>query len=164
MRRKPTNLERNFLPGRDGELGCGMKVLAAKLDRGTQAEGVGAGDGDDTVIGPSHPRNDRTVIEANRQRHFHRHFAALTDHLAQDIMRLRRGRHAVDERDGTGFCFKSCFQDEGVFPVAPMDLLDRAVGRYQPVAVFIGAEERGEASGGIETGKAEPIYGTLARN
>ena len=58
MRGIPTNLERNFLSGGNGELGRGMKVFAAKLDRSAQAEGVRSGDGDETVIRFAHPGND----------------------------------------------------------------------------------------------------------
>ena len=113
-----------------------MKVFAAKLDRRPQADSVRPRDGDDAFVSFAHPGDDRSVIKANCQLHFHWHFAALTDNLTQEIRSVSSGSHAIDQRYGAGFRFEGRFQDKGVFAIAAMDALDRAVGCYQPIAIF----------------------------
>ena len=63
MRRIPTNLEWNFLPGRNCELGGGTKVFAAKFDRCTQAESVRPSDGDDTKASLAHAHEMRFLLD-----------------------------------------------------------------------------------------------------
>ena len=126
-----------------------------------EAEAVGAGDRDASVIDAPHPRDDVPVVEADDELRAHLHAApdALDD--AHDVRRTVARRHEVVDAHGAVVVLPRRLEDEGVTAVSTRR---RAAGRRreQPAAVLGVTEQRGEAGAGVEAGEAEPVDRTAA--
>ena len=106
------------------------------LDRCSEGEAVGAGDGDPPVVDAPNPRDRRAVVEADDELRAHVHLAPQAFDDAHDVRRLAAGRHEVDQADRAGIGLPVRLEDERAWPVAATCLPRIAAGRDDPPAVI----------------------------
>jgi hypothetical protein len=100
VRRVPGEDERDALAGLDVELGDRVHVLADELDGRREQKRVRTGDRQRALGDTANPRDDRAVVEADRDVGAHADAApeALDD--PDDVGRLAADRHEVRHPDG----------------------------------------------------------------
>ncbi len=155
--RVPGDVEGKALSGVDVELGNGLEVLAARLDRAGQTQHVGAGDGGDAAVFRAHPGDQGPVVEAGDELGAHPHLAAHAFDDAHEVGEVAAQRHEVDEANDAAVHFQLGLQNQGVAAVAAAHAARFAHRGDEPAPVFRPAEQRGEAGPGIEAGKAQPV-------
>src|SRR4029079_15526879 len=69
VRREPRQRERDPRTGPQDELGYRRHLLSVHFDRRPKAETVRPGDRDMRIFDPSHPRDDRPVVERDYHSH-----------------------------------------------------------------------------------------------
>ena len=164
MRGRVGQRKRHALTFAHGELGDGLHVLAAQLDRRAQHRGVRANDRLDAavVLQAIDPRNRKTVIEAQHQFHLHAHRAAFADDDPHHLRPAVARRHEIDQRDRAFGRFEIGFKDQRFAAITARNfwrcIRDR---RNQPAAVVGRAEQGGEAGAGVEARPAEPVDRTV---
>src|SRR5215218_2752372 len=97
------------------------------------------------------------VIEPEPQLGAHRDRAADAFHDAYDVRRLVARRHEIDHPDRSTGGGPLGLQDQGVAAVVPAVLRVAVAWADLPVAVLVGAEQRGEAGRRVEPGGAQPV-------
>ncbi len=159
VRGLPGQHERHLLAGPDGELRAGALVLTEGVHPGRhpQPGRVGAGHRDPVVVGAPHPGHDPAVVEAQPQLPGHLHRAAQTLHDPDQSRVAVALRHEVDHPNGPGGGLPVTLQHQRAVQVAAPRALPGPGGREPPAAVPLVAEQCGEATGGVETGQAEPV-------
>ncbi len=157
VRGEPGEDEGNAVALGDGERGERTQVAALERDRCVQCHRVRACDGDECAVDAPDPRDDRAVVEAERE--LHAHLDATADSL-DDADEIRFGlarRHEVDEPNRAGVGLELGLEDERVAPVATARRAKLALGLQRPVPVLGVAEQRGEDGPGVEPRQAEPV-------
>ncbi len=149
----------------DGELRHRGHVLAADFGARAQDRHVGAGDGAQGVaVQPGHPGHGGAVAEAQHQLHAHGDFAGDAAHEANDVRSLSSRGHEVEHPHDAVRSLEQGLEDQGVLQVAAADVADLANRRDLPAAVALVAEQGGETGVGIESGPAQPVDRTFARD
>src|SRR5437588_2808400 len=166
VRGEPRKRERDALPFPDRELCDGPKVLTPHVDGCPKAETVRAGDRDARIasVHPLNPGDDRAVVEPDDQFGAHPDGSADAFDDPHDVRRRLARRHEVDHADRAARRLPVGFQNERLVSIPPARRVNRFVGLDHPAAVFLVPEQRCEACGGIETGKAEPVDRAVARD
>ena len=134
----------------DIEIGHRGEILATQWYRGAQPGRVGAGDRDQIVVVPAHPRHDMAVVEAQSQVHVHRHRPGDTFDDAHDVGLGASGWHEVDEAHRAFIGVPLGFEDQRVAPVAAARRAPTLGGRDLPASCFAVPEQRGETGRGVE--------------
>ena len=154
--------------GREGERVAGVDlevVDVAVVDRdreagSTQHQLVGPGDRGDDLLAPDdaalHPRLDLAVVEPHDPFVLHPHRAADPGEDADQVGTFVGGGHQVEEGDDPGVGRERRLERGRLSDVPPGDLVV-AMRAQLPVAVIGGAEDRGEAGGGVEARQAQPV-------
>ena len=164
VRRVPRQHERDAIAGGDLEVGDGVEVPADQLDRGREEERVGPGDGEQAVLAPADPRDDRAVVEPDAQAHLHRDGSldALDD--AHDVRRLAARRHEVDQPDGAVLARELGLEDQRVVAVPAPGRRDLAAGlsHHRPFSSL----PRSAAKHAPESkrGKQQPVDAAVPRD
>ena len=138
-----------------------MKVLAMRLDVGTEVQGSGTGDGPDAFLGMTDPGDDSTVVKADAQFHPHAHLPPLPLHQPDHICRLGPWWHAIDQLDFPCVRDKVGFEDQGAVTVTATPLSDTPCWHDAPAAVILCAQQSRKARGGIKPRETEPIDGPV---
>ncbi len=127
-----------------------------------KTQAVPAGHHGQAVTGALHPRHDRAVVEADDQFQLHVDgaFPALDD--AEDGGVHGVGRHEVDDGHRAPGGAVDRLQHQGVGVIGAGHLLGGLDGRDQPAAVAGLTQQRGEAGGGVDAGRAPPVDGSAA--
>ena len=157
VRREPREHERHGVALVDGELGDVTEILRLHRDRRVQAERVRSADGLEHSVLRLHPRDDRPVVEADDELGPHRDPAANALHQAHDVDVLVADRHAVDDANRSFGSLELRLEHESAVAVAPARRPAARGGRDLPVAVLLGAEQRGKACVRVEPRCAEPV-------
>ncbi|GJE46333.1 hypothetical protein AEGHOMDF_5536 [Methylobacterium soli] len=122
---------------------------------------VGPGDGAQVApLVAGNPGDGRAVVEAQRQIHPHGDPPVHTLDEA-DQVRAVADRHVVGDQDFALPGRVAGLEDEGAVAVASAGLDVLRHGRETPEAVLWRAEQRGEAGGGVEVRKAQPVDAAL---
>ena len=83
-------------------------------------------------------------------------------HDAEDVGVGAPGGHEIDEADGPLGGLEGGFENQRVVAIAACGLKLSLRRSDLPVAVFLGAEQRGKAGIGREVRPAEPVNGAIA--
>ena len=83
---------------------------------------------------------------------------------SDQLRRSRAGRHEVDESHRAAVRVVLSLEDERPRTIAALDSLDLGFGRQHPAPMVERSQERGEASGRIESRKTEPVDRTVPPN
>jgi hypothetical protein len=150
----------------DGELGGGVEVFSVNGNGSVKDGDCGTGDGANSVFNCRDPGDGAAVVETQGDCHGEIHAAANALDDADDVgiasgVVLADG-HEVDEADGTVIVFEDGFEDKGVVAIFACGFRAFSRGGDFPVAVFLGAEQGGEAGRGGKVRPAEPVDGALA--
>ncbi len=148
-------------PGSDDEVGDRLQAGPMGVDGGAQDDGVGAGNGSERAVDMADPRDDRAVVEADREVHAHRDAPgdALDD--AHDVDAVLSDRHAVGHGDRAVVGDERGLEHEGVVEVAAVRRLDPAGRRELPASVLLVAEDRRERRARVEPRRAPPVDRTV---
>ena len=119
-------------------------MIAAQRDGGHQPDAVGAGDRVDLGAEVPDPRDDAAVVEAQPQRGPHGHVAVQAYRDADQVRRVRPGRHEVDDPH-CAFCGDPVrLEHQGVSRVPPGGARAARRGGQRPVSGLVIVQERGE--------------------
>ena len=160
-RAHPGRGEGDLVAGGHLELVAVVAVVTVGEVRPAQHELVRTGDRHDDLVAvrllPAHPRPHVAVVGAHHPVVPDPHRAARAREAAYDVRAVVADGHHVEQHhfavgDGEG----------GLEARGPVEVLprrgDHLVGRgEQPAAVLLGAEQRGEAGGGVEARQAQPV-------
>ena len=134
------------------------------MHRRPQRDHVGPGNGAERAVFQSgYPWDHGAVAEPQNKLGVHRQLAARSDDELHDLRAVAAERHEIDKRRRPGGGLELDFEHQRVRTIAARDarFLTR---RYEPVAVFSGAEQRSEAHFRIETRPARPIDRSVTRD
>ena len=162
MRGKPCEHERGPLTPAKRELRDRRLVLSAHLDRGAEADRVGAGGGDVSVVDTAHPGDDSPEVVPDHELRAHRDVALERLHDPDDVRELGPWRHEVDRAHRALVRLEDRLEYQRVGAVAARVASHRRRGCQQPAPMVGVAEKRREAGAGVEAGKATPVDRTLA--
>ena len=148
----------------DHEAGAVGHVLSGEPDRRPQPDRVRAGHPDDGAIDLAHPGHDLAVAEPQPQHALHLDRAADTlDYPDEDGPVAVARRHEIDHPDHAAQSPPFGLQDQGVALIPPghlAEMLPRDLcggRRDQPVTMPLITEQCGEAGGGVEPRRAQPV-------
>src|SRR5262249_4313831 len=112
------------------------------------------------------PGHDASVIETYDQLSMQRHAPApALDHAQHlHVARIAGQVQAIDQRHAAFAGLEHGLQHPGLALVAPRHRAHSALGREQPVAVLLVAEDRGEARAGVEARDTQPVDRAGARD
>ncbi len=158
----PGERERDAVAASHFEAGDGMEVLTVVVDRQVDPECVGARDGSDPPSVSSDPRNDRAVVEADREIHLHRDPAVdpldESKHARWPVAEL----HAVREPNDPVRGLEGGRHDEVAVAVGTVRPMDPPGRSDLPASVVRGPEQRCEARSRVEPRNAQPVDRSVA--
>ena len=163
--RRPGQRESNLVTGRDVEFSNGAKVFPAQRHRGVQQQPVRPSrELEPSVLPARNPRHNGAVFEANNKLGAHRDFAVDPPDQTNQVGSAISTRHEVNDADRPTAGFESRFQNQRIVPIMPRYVSIFRDRRDEPSSVSRIAQERCKTCCAVESGKAQPIDGTVAAN
>ena len=165
VRRIPGQRRIHRLAGGYRELGD-VRVVGCPQLRSSHDDGIRTRDRHEPVpvfvLRLSHPGECLRVVEAETKIHHHGHGSPDAGDTADNIRSAVAVRHEVRDLHLAIRRHPSGHEDEGVCFVPSRRRHDLASGGEQPPSVVLGAKERSEGRGGVESGKTEPVDAAVA--
>ena len=161
MRRKPGEHERDAVARSHVEGGDRAHVLTLQRDRRSDDHRIATSDGEDATFDVAHPGDDRSVVESQPQVGVHPHRPRPPLDHPDHRRATRADRHEVDHRHHPVGRGELGLEHHGVTPV-PAPHRDRLapccrLGRHQPAAMVLVAEQGREHRRLVEGGQAQPV-------
>src|ERR1035438_9357134 len=160
---RPGQNERNLLPLRNGKSSARFQVFAKQFNRARKEQAVRTCYRLQTSIGyPAHPGDNGSVVEAQRQLHLHIDTAAYAADDSDNVLTPAMASHAVNQQHCSLRGGELGFENQRALPAAPLYARMFGFWANRPAAIFRCAQQCGQAGGGVETGKTEPVDGAIA--